>query len=192
MAEFSVESVLEELTPIFRGEATAPSKPYSYFARAIRAGRKNLENDRIIVREMEKYSTVLSKHTVLDDVFVFEEEWKKRFPQISVASRDMAMIYMSKHFVADFSVESTGTGGEIGEAYHFKKPMILFCREESKKRPTMIRCFVESGKGIVHYSTPSFEEILKSWGARIPIFYYNNQSIEEIAEREIRNLFTRY
>jgi len=187
MIELTVESVLDELTPIFKGETPSPEKPYSYFARAIRGGRENLENDRIIVSEMQKYSTVLSKHTVLDEVFRFEEEWKKRFPRINVSHRDKKLMKMSKYFVADFTEESCGTGFETCYMHYLRKPAVLFCHEEARYRTTMRRG--EVGKGLVHYSTPTAEEVLRSLDNNTPIFFYNEQNIKEIAEREIRNLF---
>jgi hypothetical protein len=168
MIELSVSSVLEELTAIIKGETPYPEKPYSYFARAIRGGRENLENCRIIVSEMENYSIVLSKHTVLDDVNGFEKEWKKRFPKINVNSRDKRMIRMSKRFVGDVTVETCGGGFEVAYAEWKKIPSALFCHEEARYTQT----------------------ISSRVAGKIPIFYYNNQNIVEIAKREIRNLFT--
>ena len=190
MIEFSVESVLEEITPIWENRVAIYEgkvkleKPLSYFARAIRGGRGNLENCRITVSEMEKYSTVLSKHTILDDVDVFEKEWGKRFPEINVRTRDLTMINLAKYFVADITEESTGVGYEIYEAQFLKKPSALFCHEKAKNRPTMLLYTDRLIK-------PSFEELLNLHGIKISIHYYNDQNIKEVAEREIRNLFTK-
>jgi nucleoside 2-deoxyribosyltransferase len=186
MIELTTSSVLEELIPIFKGEIQ-PAKPLSYFGRSIMGGRGNLENDRIIVYEMEKHSTVLSKHTVLDEVFKFEEEWKKRFPKVDVYHRDMKLLRISKCFVADFTEESGGTGTETMEAYRRKKPMILFCHEKARYRRAMLHGPVWHGGYVL--STPTFEELLKKYDVKVPIFFYNNQNIKEIAEIEVRNLF---
>jgi hypothetical protein len=183
----SINSVLEELVNVFEGDDSNLRKPYSYFARAIRGGRGNLENCRVIVSEMEKYSTVLSKHVVLDEIDRFESEWKKRFPKISVYQRDMKMIEMSKYFVGDITVESTGVGAEICVAKCIRKiPTALFCHEKAKGRPT-VQLYLGNRRMKL-----TLEELLNLHGVNIPIFYYNDQNIKEIAEREIRNFFTEY
>jgi hypothetical protein len=187
MKKLSSSSILEEITPILEGRVK-PEKPLSYFGRAIRGGRGNIGNCRTIVEEMEKYSTVLSKHTILssiydhDDVTDFERKWKERFPEINVFQRDMKMIGMSKRFVADTTVESTGGGYEIFEAYYRAIPSALFCHEKARYRPTM---YLYTDR----LTTPTIEELFYLHDVKIPIYYYSNKNIKEVAEREIRNLF---
>lgn len=166
--ELSADSVLEGLTHIFRGEGPYSEKPHSYFGRAIRGGRENLENDRVIVYELEKYTNVISKHTILDDVIIFERQWKKRFPRINVSQRDKKMIRMSECFFGDLTVESTGFGYEIGYARHMRRPMMLFCHEEARYEITIL---------------PYLHRI------KVPIFYYDDQNVCKVAEREVRNFF---
>lgn len=189
MIEFSVESVLEELTPIFRGEASTPEKPYAYFARAIRGGRENLENSRIIFHQMQKHSTVISKHVVLDEVGRFEEEWKKRFPRINVRQRDMRMIGMAEYFVADTTVESTGVGAELMEAYIRKIPISLFRHEEVRNEPTNISRIIgveDSSKEL------TLEQVLRyRCKVNIPITYYTEQNIKEVVRSRFRTFFAK-
>lgn len=187
MVEISVESVLEELIPIFRGEAPTPEKPYSYFARAIRGGRRNLENSRIIFSEMEKYSTVLSKHVVLDEVGRFEEEWKKRFPRIKVRQRDMRMIRMSKYFVADATEESGGCGAELFEAYRRKIPISLFCHEKVRNKPT-VKSYMT---GLDSPIEQTLEQVLRGCNANISITYYTNQNIKKVVRNRFRTFFAK-
>ncbi len=160
-------------------------KPYSYFARAIRGGRENLENSKIIVSEMEKYSIVLSKHTVSNNVEKFEKEWRKKHPEMNVFQRDMKWLRMSKYFVADITVESSGLGYEICVAYERKIPMVLFSHENTRNRPT-IRLHIE-GKTM----ELTLEKLLDFHNIQIPTIFYNDENIKEIAEIEIRNLFTK-
>ena len=189
MVEFSVESVLKELTPIFRGEASPPEKSYAYFARAIRGGRGNLENSRIIFYQMQKHSTVISKHVVLGEVERFEKEWKKRFPRIKVRQRDMRMIRMSSYFVADMTVESGGVGTESMEAYRRKIPISLFRHEGVRNEPTNRSCMVEvedSPKEL------TLEQVLRyRCKVNIPIIYYTDQNIEEVVRNRFRTFFAK-
>jgi len=187
MAELSAESALEELTRIFRGTNPNPEKPYSYFARAIRGGRNRLENSRIIFSEMEKHSTVISKHVILDDVKGFEEGWKKRFPEINVYQRDARMIRMSQYFVADLSEESSGVGGEVGMAYYTGKPISLFSHEDARLRPTMI----SYRAGDSSPTTPTIEEVFRCCGLTVPIIYFNDQNVLGIVRDRFRTFFAK-
>lgn len=147
-------------------------KPYSYFARAVRGGRENLENCKTIVSEMEKYSTVLSKHVISDNVFAFERKWKRKHPNVTVFQRDKRWLDMSEYFVADLSVESTGVGWETCYAVAVRGiPSTLFCIEDSK--PIGIH----------------MNKLLKGVGYNIPVVYYTNQNLKEIVEKELKGLF---
>ena len=147
-------------------------KSYSYFARAIRGGRENLENCRVIVGEMKKYSIVLSEHVVLDDIEKFEKEWRKKYPKISVYERDIMWIRLSDYFCADITVESTGVGYEIAEASIRGIPILLFCHEKSK------------------LSVMYLNELMKKWcGRKIPIVFYTDDTVKKVAEREVERFF---
>jgi hypothetical protein len=189
MVELSVESVLEELIPIFRGEAPTPEKPYSYFARAIRGGRGNLENSRIIFSETEKHSTVLSKHVVLDEVERFEEEWKKRFPKINIRQRDIRMIRISQYFVADATEETGGGGVELMEAYRRKKPISLFRHEKVRNKPT-VRSYV-TGLGLDSPIERTLEQVLRGCNTNISISYYTDRNINEVVRNRFRTFFAK-
>src|SRR5947209_12217864 len=88
----SVNSVLKDLVPIFKRKVPIDSLDYWYFASAIRGGKGNLNNRRVIVNELEKYAKVIPKHSVLDDVELFEEKWRKLFPKINIWKRDVRLI----------------------------------------------------------------------------------------------------
>jgi hypothetical protein len=155
---------------------------YSYFARAVRGGRKNLINDKVIVSEMEKYSTVLSKHVVLHRVHAYEREWQRRHPDIDVYHRDIILLSKSKKFVADLTVESAGVGYEAASAQIFGIPSLLFCHEKERGRPTMVIYF--DGKTY----TPTIDEVLRN---KTPIIYFNDKNIREVARREIAEFFNK-
>jgi len=141
----------------------------SYFGRAIMGGRQNLANDRAIVGEMQKYSVVLSQHTVWDNVFEYEKLWRELHPDISIAWRDPALVRASKRFAGDVTVKSSGLGFEIREAELAGVGGLLFCHEDAKNLPTVER--------ILHYS-------------KMPHVYYNDGNIGEIVKSEIAKLFS--
>ena len=157
-------------------------KPYSYFARAIRGSRENLENCRVIVAEMKKFSDVLNEHVVYDNVFEWETEWQRLHPNISIYDRDMGWIEKSTVFVADVTAESLGVGYEISTAQHIGLASAIFCHENMRNT----RKYLAVEKEWIPFD---IELYLRAKGISMPRFYYNENNVRQIAEIEIRNLF---
>lgn len=158
---------------IFRGIKT--DEKYSYFARAIRGGqgairggRENLPNDRIIVGEIQIYSIVPPEHVVWDDVDGYEKFWKELHPDINIPEREDAVLKKSQKFVADLTIPSLGTDVLTGKAVKYDIEGLLFCREDVKDDPKV--------QHILHESKMSYA-------------YYNDGNIREIAKKEIAELF---
>ena len=160
------------------------TKPLSYFAAAIRGDRSNLRNCEIIVGEMKKYSLVLTEHTVIgaSDRSIGRELSESEERHIYL--RDMKWLREMNYFVADVTGESQGVGFEISIVKRRKVPAKLFRHEKVEDKSTMQSGF-PPGKMLEW----SLEEVLRRDGCKIPIVYYNDENIREVAEREIRTLF---
>jgi len=162
-------------------------KLYSYFGMAARGDRSNLKNCRVIVGEMEKYSKVLTRHLVYN-YQEFERDWTRRHPRTNLYQRDIVnwLRKEAKRFVADVTGESMGVGAEIVEAHNFEIPSLLFSHVRAKNRSTMWVYFTGADRRI----ELTLEQVLTNGGIDVPIVYYTDENIHEIAEREIRNFFT--
>lgn len=164
-------------------------KTLSYFARAIRGGRQDLQNSRVILGEAKNRSIVLSEHVVFDDVNDYESMWRELHPDINVYQRDTGLIQRLKknrkgRFVADATVESIGVGFEIGYAEILGVPSIIFCHEKARHRPTMEIYY--NGQTL----RPTLEELLRMEESKTPIIYFNDENVGEIAKKDIEKLFT--
>jgi nucleoside 2-deoxyribosyltransferase len=186
LESLTADSIIEEIWPVLNGTAR-PEKPVLYFGRAIRGGREELENSRKLATEADRHFYIISKHVLLDkqydkdDVFDFEKKWKERFPHINVSQRDRKMIRIADCFAADVTEESTGVGGESSYARFLRKPSILFQHEKARSRPTMK---LYAGRLV----EPTLEDYLRLRNIKTPIYFYNNQNVQEVAREGFEKL----
>jgi len=182
LESLTADSIIEEILPVLDG-VVKPEKPVLYFGRAIRGGRENIENSRKIASEADKHFYIISKHVLLDkrydkdDVSDFERKWKEKYPRIDVRQRDMKMLGLANCFAADATIESTGIGFETCVASCERKiPSVLFQHENRKNESTMI---IHTGRII----TPTLKDYLDLHNIKVPIFYYSDQNVEEVARK---------
>lgn len=174
LESLTADSIIKEIEPVMQG-VIRPEKPVLYFGRAIRGGREELENSRKIAVEGDRRFFIISKHVILDkrydkdDVSDFERIWKERFTGIiNVRQRDMRMLRVSDCFAADLTVESNGVEYEFCFASEERKiPSVLFCNEKEKEK-----------RDVWKYRH----------GIKSPIFYYNNQNVEDVARTGFEKL----
>lgn len=124
-----------------------------YFAGSIRGGRSDQEVYLSIIKELEKYGTVLNEHI---GARLLTDQGEINITDKEIFERDLNWIKESDLVVAEVTVPSLGVGYEIGQAQSIgKKIVCLYRTEEGKKLSGMI-----SGNSYLNiYKYKTFEDL---------------------------------
>jgi len=101
-----------------------------YFAGSIRGGRDDKELYASVIKEVQKYGTVLTEHIGSLDLTEQGESLTETF----IFERDMAWVREADVIVAEVSMPSLGVGYELGQAEALGKPMLCLYRPQEGKR----------------------------------------------------------
>jgi nucleoside 2-deoxyribosyltransferase len=107
-----------------------------YFAGSIRGGRDDQELYFSIIRELQKYGTVLTEH--VGDKFL-TGHGEVGLTDSQIFERDMAWVRESDVVVAEVTSPSLGVGYELGQAEAMgKKTICLYRTVEGRRLSAMI------------------------------------------------------
>lgn len=98
-----------------------------YFAGSIRGGRDDKEIYFSIIKELQKYGTVLTEHVGDPNLRVTGEE----ISESEIYTRDMVWLKECDVVVAEVTTASLGVGYELGQAEAFGKNILCLYREVS-------------------------------------------------------------
>ncbi len=101
-----------------------------YFAASITAGRDDQPTYEVIVRELEKYGTVLTELIGSPNLSAMGEE----FSQKEIHDRDVSWLLESDCVVAEVTTPSLGVGYEIATAFLNQIPILCLFRSSTNRR----------------------------------------------------------
>ncbi len=102
-----------------------------YFAGSIRGGRDDKELYFSIIKELQKYGSVLTEHVGDKEL---EESGEKDLSDKEIYERDMGWVRESNVIVAEVTTPSLGVGYELGQAECMGKSILCLYRENGEKR----------------------------------------------------------
>lgn len=107
-----------------------------YFAGSIRGGREDQDLYFSVIKELQKFGTVLTEHIGKKELGVMGEN---TLTDTEIFERDMAWIKESDVVVAEVTTPSLGVGYELGQAESMGKKIIcLYRKVEGKRLSAMI------------------------------------------------------
>lgn len=126
-----------------------------YFAGSIRGGRDDQEIYFAIIKELNKYGSVLTEHLGSKELGVEGEHTKT---DTFIFERDMDWVSEADVIVAEVSTPSLGVGYELGQAQAMgKKILCLYRPSEGKRLSAMV-----SGNAYVQIAEyQSLEDVIK-------------------------------
>ncbi len=108
-----------------------------YFAGSVCGGRADQELYLDIIKELQKYGTVLTEHIGRKELSSYGET---RYTEDFILTRDVDWIKESDVIVAEVTQPSLGVGYELGVAESLgKKVYCLYRSQEGKRLSAMIR-----------------------------------------------------
>ena len=105
-----------------------------YFAGSIRGGREDKNLYSQIIKNLQKYGTVLTEHIGDQNLTDSGEDLSDKF----IYERDLYWIKESDIVVAEVTQPSLGVGYEIGKAEEHGKKILCLYRENNKRISAMI------------------------------------------------------
>ena len=105
-----------------------------YFAGSIRGGREDKNLYSQIIKNLQKYGTVLTEHIGDQNLTDSGEDLSDKF----IYERDLYWIKESDIVVAEVTQPSLGVGYEIGKAEEHEKKILCLYRENNKRISAMI------------------------------------------------------
>jgi len=105
-----------------------------YFAGSIRGGREDKNLYSQIIKNLQKYGTVLTEHIGDQNLTDSGEDISDKF----IYERDLYWIKESDIVVAEITQPSLGVGYEIGKAEEHGKKILCLYRENNKRISAMI------------------------------------------------------
>lgn len=102
-----------------------------YFAGAIRGGRDDKELYFSVIKELQKYGTVLTEHIGSAELTGTGETDRSNE---DIFDRDMEWVREADVIVAEVSTPSLGVGYELGQAESMGKKIVCLYREQEGKR----------------------------------------------------------
>ena len=105
-----------------------------YFAGSIRGGREDKILYSRIIKNLQKYGTILTEHVGDQNLNEFGEELSDKL----IYERDSSWIKESDLVVAEITRPSLGVGYEIGKAEELGKKILCLYRENNKRLSAMI------------------------------------------------------
>ncbi|XP_029963410.1 5-hydroxymethyl-dUMP N-hydrolase [Salarias fasciatus] len=138
-----------------------------YFCGSIRGGRDDAELYQRIVRELQRYGTVLTEHVSSPELSDRGEEASATDRHIH--DRDMEWLRESDVVVAEVTQPSLGVGYELGRAVTMKKNILCLFRPSSGRSLSAMVRGAEDGRLFLvkDYSEEQVEEILKDFFQRL-------------------------
>jgi len=126
-----------------------------YFAGSIRGGRQNQENYFKIIKHLQEYGEVLTKHIGGKDLSDFGEE---DISDQEIYKRDISWLKESDVVVAEISTPSLGMGYEIAKAEEFGKKVI--CLYEKPEKGKRISAMMAGNKNIILKEYNDLEDLI--------------------------------
>ena len=123
-----------------------------YFAGAIKGGREKVEDYAKMVKELETYGEVLTKHVADPNLIMHEEGITAK----EIYTRDEKWLNECDVVLADITVPSLGVGYELAYAESKHKPII--CVYEKNK---VISAMITGNEYFIQIPYTSMEELIK-------------------------------
>ena len=125
-----------------------------YFAGSIRGGREDKNLYSQIIKNLQKYGTVLTEHIGDQNLTDSGEDLSDKF----IYERDLYWIKESDIVVAEVTQPSLGVGYEIGKAEEHGKKILCLYRENNKR----ISAMISGNENLVTLKYNTLDELFKN------------------------------
>jgi nucleoside 2-deoxyribosyltransferase len=125
-----------------------------YFAGSIRGGREDKNLYSQIIKNLQKYGTVLTEHIGDQNLTDSGEDLSDKF----IYERDLYLIKESDIVVAEVTQPSLGVGYEIGKAEELGKKILCLYRENNKR----ISAMISGNENLVTLKYNTLDELFKN------------------------------
>lgn len=125
-----------------------------YFAGSIRGGREDKNLYSQIIKNLQKYGTVLTEHIGDQNLTDSGEDLSDKF----IYERDLYWIKESDIVVAEVTRPSLGVGYEIGKAEEHGKKILCLYRENNKR----ISAMISGNENLVTLKYNTLDELFKN------------------------------
>ena len=122
-----------------------------YFAGSIRGGREDKILYSRIIKNLQKYGTILTEHVGDQNLNEFGEELSDKL----IYERDSSWIKESDLVVAEITRPSLGVGYEIGKAEELGKKILCLYRPQIDKK---LSAMIKGCRGLTNVDYGSVEE----------------------------------
>ncbi len=117
-----------------------------YFAASIRGGRDDVHYYEALIKELQKYGTVLTEHVGLDSL---TDKGETILGVQEIHDRDLAWVDEADILVAEVTNPSLGVGYEIAYALSTGKRVIALFRTSSDKK---LSAMIAGSRNIENYT----------------------------------------